>query len=64
MTQRLAATMEVSADDLAGLAAARAQQVRDYFVKVGFINPGRLFLTRPDDPSKLAHGARASLSLQ
>ena len=46
MTARLADTMEVGMDDLAALAAERAQHVRDTLVDVGTISPNRLFLTK------------------
>ena len=65
MTGRLAETMEVGDNDLAALAASRAQQVRDYFINVGKIDPERLFLAKGQvDPSKAAKGPRVFLSLQ
>jgi Domain of Unknown Function (DUF748) len=65
MSGRLAEAMEVGDNDLRALAAARAQQVRDYFINVGKVDPERLFLAKgPVDPTKTAKGSRVFLSLQ
>jgi len=65
MTGRLTETIQVNENDLRALAAARAQQVRDYFINVGKISPERLFLAK-DGPgaAKAGKGPRVFLSLQ
>jgi hypothetical protein len=65
MTGRLAETMAVDDNDLRALAAARAQQVRDYFINTGKIDPERLFLAKEKaDPTKAGKGPRVFLTLQ
>jgi Domain of Unknown Function (DUF748) len=65
MTARLAETMEVSPDDLRGLATQRAEQVRGYLLTVGKITPERLFMaTRPAGASEQSHGPRVTLELR
>ncbi len=64
MTGRLAATVEVTADDLRALAAARAQRVRDYLTNEGEIAADRLFLTQPKEAPKENKGPRVFLTLQ
>jgi hypothetical protein len=64
MTARLAATMEVTDNDLRALAAARAQRVRDYFLNEGKIAADRLFLASGNAAAKENKGARVFLSLQ
>jgi hypothetical protein len=65
MTGRLAETMEVTDDDLRALAQSRAQQVRDYFITTGKIDPERLFLAKEKaDAAKAGKGPRVFLSLQ
>ncbi len=65
MTGRLAETMEVGDNDLRSLAQARAQQVRDYFITTGKIDPERLFLAKDQsDPAKAGKGPRVFLTLQ
>lgn len=63
MTARLAETMEVTADDLRALAAARAQRVRDRLVEGG-IAADRLFLTQAKEAANESKGPRVFLSLQ
>lgn len=65
MTGRLAESMPVDANDLRALAQARAQRVRDHFIKEGGIAAERIFLAK--DPSESAgqgKGPRVFLSLQ
>jgi hypothetical protein len=65
MTGRLAETMAVTDDDLRALAQARAQQVRDYFITTGKIDPERLFLAKEATaPAKGGQGPRVFLNLQ
>jgi Domain of Unknown Function (DUF748) len=65
MSGRLAETMEVGDNDLRALAAARAQQVRDYFINTGKIDPERLFLAKDKaDTTKAGKGPRVFLNLQ
>ena len=65
MTGRMAETMEVGENDLRALAAARAQQVRDYLISVGKIDPERLFLAKDKaDAAKASKGPRVFLNLQ
>lgn len=65
MTGRLAKTMEVNDNDLRALGQARAQQVRDYFINIGKIDPERLFLAKDSsDPAKAGKGPRVFLTLQ
>ena len=65
MSGRLAETIVVGDDDLRALAAARAQQVRDYFITVGKIDPERLFLAKDQtDTAKAGKGSRVLLNLQ
>lgn len=64
MTGRLATTVEVTADDLRALAAARAQRVRDYLIGAGRIATDRLFLTQPKEASQENKGPRVFLTLQ
>ena len=53
-------------NDLRALAAARARQVRDYFISVGKIDAERLFLAKDkaDPAAKAGKGPRAFLNLQ
>ena len=62
MRGRLAEATEVTADDLAGLAAARAKRVRDQLVNAGHVSPERLFLTKASGSG--GQGARVTLSFQ
>jgi hypothetical protein len=65
MTSRLADAQAVDANDLRGLAQARAQAVRDYFATNGKIAGDRLFLAKPEtDPAKASKGPRVFLHLQ
>ena len=65
MSGRLAETMAVGDNDLRALAQQRAQQVRDYFITTGKIDPERLFLAKDQaDPAKTGKGPRVFLSLQ
>jgi hypothetical protein len=65
MTSRLADAQPVDANDLRGLAQARAQAVRDYFATTGKIAGDRLFLAKPEtDPAKASKGPRVFLHLQ
>ncbi len=66
MTGRMAETMELGDNDLRALAAARAQQVRDYFISVGKIDAERVFLAKDqaDPVSKTGRGPRVFLNLQ
>jgi hypothetical protein len=65
MTGRLAETMEVGENDLRALAQSRAQQVRDYFINAGKIDPERLFLAKDkSDSAKPGRGPRVFLTLQ
>lgn len=64
MTARLAATLEVTDEDLRALADARAQRVRDYFLNEGRIAADRLFLAQGNATAKENKGPRVFLSLQ
>jgi flagellar motor protein MotB len=65
MTARLADAMEVNDDDLRALGAARAQQVRDYFVQTGKIDLARLFLANVAAGATTQNkGPRVFLTLQ
>lgn len=64
MSGRLAETMEVTDNDLRGLAEARAQRVRDYFSGVGGIAGERLFLASNQTGAKENKGPRVFLTLQ
>ena len=65
MTARLADAMEVNDNDLRALGAARAQQVRDYFVQTGKIDPARLFLANVAAGATTQNkGPRVFLTLQ
>ncbi len=64
MEGRLAEAIEVSADDLAALASARAQRVRDRLSGEGHIGADRLFLVRAQDPAAANPGPRVRLSFQ
>ena len=64
MLGRLAEVTEVTSGDLAALAAARAQSVRDHFVLQGQIAADRLFLARGSDAAQGTKGPRVFLSLQ
>jgi hypothetical protein len=64
MTGRLVETMVVGDNDLRALAQARAQQVRDYFINVGKIDPERLFLAKEKADFAAGKGPRVFLSLQ
>jgi hypothetical protein len=69
MIGRLADTVTVDADDLAALAAARAQKVRDHFVAHGRLAADRFFLAKPATSPGATHataarGPRVFLSLQ
>ena len=65
MTERLAETITVDANDLRVLAQARAQQIRTYFTETGKISPDRLFLAKDEaTPDSAAKGPRVFLSLQ
>ncbi len=64
MTGRLAEAIEVTDNDLRALAEARAQSVRDYFLKEGGIAADRLFLTAGNATNPENRGPRVFLSLQ
>lgn len=64
MTGRLVEAMEVTEDDLRALAGARAQRVRDYFLREGKITADRLFLAQGNATGKESKGPRVLLSLQ
>ena len=65
MSGRLAETMTVTDDDLRALAQSRAQQVRDYFITTGKIDPERLFLAKEKaETPKTGRGPRVFLNLQ
>ncbi len=65
MTGRLAETMTVDENELRALAQTRAQQVRDYFITIGKIDPERLFLAKAGtDAAKASKGPRVFLNLQ
>jgi hypothetical protein len=64
MTGRLAETMEVTDNDLAALAAARAEHVRDYLINTGQIPDDRIFLGQSTETVKQNKGPRVFLSLQ
>jgi hypothetical protein len=65
MTARLVETMEVSTDDLRGLAMQRAERVRNYLLTVGKIAPDRLFLaTMPTSSTQQSRGPRVLLELR
>jgi hypothetical protein len=65
MTARLAETMEVGPNDLRGLAAKRAQQVRSYFLTAGKVAPERLFLAgTPASSTQESRGPRVFLELR
>jgi Domain of Unknown Function (DUF748) len=68
MSGRLAETMTVGDNDLRALAQQRAQQVRDYLITTGKIDPERLFLAREQgsttDATKAGQGPRVFLTLQ
>lgn len=64
MLGRLAEATTVSGGDLAALAAARAQSVRDHFVLKGQIAADRLFLAKGTDAAQGSKGPRVFLSLQ
>jgi len=65
MTARLAETMEVSTDDLRGLATQRAERVRSYLLTVGKIAPERLFMaTMPTNSAQQSRGPRVLLELR
>ena len=65
MTGRLAEAVEVNDNDLRALAQSRAQQVRDYFINTGKIDPERLFLAKDKaDSTQAGKGPRVFLTLQ
>lgn len=64
MLGRLVEITEISPNDLAALAAARAQSVRDHIVQKGHIAADRLFLAKSVDPAHATKGPRVFLSLQ
>jgi uncharacterized protein DUF748 len=64
MTGRLADAEVVTDDDLRGLAASRAQHVRDYLSGVGHIGADRLFLSQGGAANDANRGPRVFLSLQ
>ncbi len=64
MTGRLVEAEGVTDDDLRGLAAARAQHVRDYLSGVGHIGADRLFLSQGGAANEGNRGPRVFLSLQ
>jgi hypothetical protein len=65
MSGRLAEAMAVDDNDLRALAQQRAQQVRDYFITIGKVDPERLFLAKDQaDPAKAGKGPRVYLTLQ
>jgi hypothetical protein len=65
MTVRLTETMEVGPNDLRGLAAKRAQQVRSYFLTAGKVAPERLFLAgTPASSTQESRGPRVFLELR
>jgi hypothetical protein len=64
MVGRLAQAEAVTENDLRALAAARAAQVRNYFMTEGKITADRLFLTHAADAAKENKGPRVFLSPQ
>ncbi len=64
MAGRLAETIAVTDDDLRGLAAARAQRVRDYLVTTGHIGADRIFLSQGRGTAMPDKGPRVFLSFQ
>jgi hypothetical protein len=64
MEARLTERIEIGAEDLRALAAARAAFVRDYLVESGQIAPERLFLVEANEPEKATSGPRTLLTLQ
>ncbi len=63
MAGRLAETIDVSDDELRTLATARAQQVREYFINEGKIDPERLLLAKEKPDQGANKGARVTLEL-
>jgi hypothetical protein len=64
MLGRLAEATEVKRDDLAALAEARAQRVRNHFITQGQIAADRLFLAKANEATQGSKGPRVFLSLQ
>jgi hypothetical protein len=64
MERRLVGAVAVSASDLQGLAARRAEAVRDYVVGSGKVEASRLFFTEAGADAGRAQGARVYLQLQ
>lgn len=64
MEGRLAEAIKISPDDLAALAASRAQRVRAYLVETAHISTDRLFLEHSQDASKGSKGPRVFLTLE
>jgi hypothetical protein len=64
MVARLTARIEIGAEDLRELAAARAASVRNHLVETGGISPERLFLVEAGEPEKATSGPRTLLTLQ
>jgi hypothetical protein len=64
MAGRLAEAIEVTPDDLRGLAAARAERVRNELVNAGHISADRLFLTQAAGSAQPGQGPRVRLTLE
>ncbi len=64
MTGRLEESMEVTNNDLAALASARAQHVRNRLIESGHIAADRLFLAQSSDPTRRTKGPRVVLDLE
>ena len=68
MKKLMLENLKVTDDDLKGLAEARAQEVRDYLVETGKIDPARIFLIKANalSPEKIdkALNSRVSLSIK
>ncbi len=64
MSAALAESLPVSPAELAGLARARAQRVRDYFINVAHISPDRLVLVPEAAGGPAGKGPRVTLALQ
>jgi hypothetical protein len=64
MSGRLAESMEVTDNDLAALASARARNVRNRLIESGHIAADRLFLSQSTDLVRKNKGPRVLLSFQ
>jgi len=64
MVGRLAQTVEITDNDLHALATARAESVRDYFLREGKITADRIFLEKGTEAAKQNKGPRVFLSPQ